>query len=132
MVFLHSHGIGTGRAVRLDKTCGNEAIARGRGSRIASLSTCTGLAVRQRTRSLNGWAFPVTPSCEPRQASAMPARNVRKMGTVLWHHEELIETEATLVAAPPGCDRTHSPALWAPSDSGRANLDADEPVLLPS
>ena len=48
MVFLHSHGVGTARAVRIYKTYGNEAIVRCRRIRIAWLSISTALASRRR------------------------------------------------------------------------------------
>jgi exodeoxyribonuclease V alpha subunit len=57
MVFLHGHGVGTARAVRIYKTYGADAIQVMTETRIGLPATSAGLASRLPTRSPSGSAF---------------------------------------------------------------------------
>src|SRR4029434_8615793 len=100
MVFLHSHGVGTARAVRIYKTYGNEAIVRVRENPYR-------LAL-----DIHGIGFKTADTCDlrlgiPRDAVIRAQAGVHHVlqefaedGHCAVHHDELLETSARLLEIP--------------------------------
>src|ERR1017187_5986441 len=69
MLFLHSHGISTGRAVRIYKTYGEQAIENAGRTHTLWQKTFTASASPRRIRLPNASGFPRTRKIGPRQGS---------------------------------------------------------------
>ena len=68
MVFLHSHGVSTSRAVRIYKTYGEEAIETVRANPYTLAQDIHGIGFARRTRLRRKWAYRTTRYCGPRRA----------------------------------------------------------------
>ncbi len=97
MVFLHSHGVGTARAVRIYKTYGNEAIARVQENPYRLALDIHGIGFK--TADMLAQRLGI-----PRDAVIRAQAGVRHVlqefaddGHCAVHHEELIETAAQLL-----------------------------------
>src|SRR5438132_177702 len=100
MVFLHSHGVGTARAVRIYKTYGNEAIARVQENPYRLALDIHGIGFK--TADMLAQRLGI-----PRDAVIRAQAGVRHVlqefaddGHCAVHHEELIETAVTLLEIP--------------------------------
>src|SRR2546422_2915620 len=100
MVFLHSHGVGTARAVRIYKTYGTDAIARVQENPYRLALDIHGIGFK--TADMLAQRLGI-----PRDAVIRAQAGVRHVlqefaddGHCAVHHEELIETAATLLEIP--------------------------------
>src|SRR3989442_13523502 len=100
MVFLHSHGVGTARAVRIYKTYGSDAIARVQENPYRLALDIHGIGFK--TADMLAQRLGI-----PRDAVIRAQAGVRHVlqefaddGHCAVHHEELIDTAATLLEIP--------------------------------
>ena len=82
MVFLHSHGVGTARAVRIYKTYGNEAIVRVQENPYRLALDIHGIGFKTADALAQRLGIPRDAVIRPRQVSVMSSRNLPKMATV--------------------------------------------------
>ena len=100
MVFLHLHGVGTARAVRIYKTYGNEAITRVRENPCRLALDIQGIGFKT-ADTLAQWLGILRDAVIRAQAGVRHVRQeFAEDGHCAVHQDELIETAATLLEMP--------------------------------
>ena len=100
MVFLHSHGVGTARAVRIYKTYGNEAIARVRENPYRLALDIYGIGFKTADTLAQRLGIPRDAVIRAQAGVRHVLQEFAEDGHCAVHQEELIETAATLLEIP--------------------------------
>ena len=100
MVFLHSHGVGTARAVRIYKTYGNEAIARVRENPYRLALDIHGIGFKTADTLAQRLGIPRDAVIRAQAGVRHVLQEFAEDGHCAVHQEELIETAATLLEIP--------------------------------
>jgi exodeoxyribonuclease V alpha subunit len=100
MVFLHSHGVGTARAVRIYKTYGNEAIARVRENPYRLALDIHGIGFKTADALAQRLGIPRDAVIRAQAGVRHVLQEFAEDGHCAVHQEELIETAATLLEIP--------------------------------
>src|SRR6266566_2871661 len=102
MVFLHSHGIGTARAVRIYKTYGNEAITRVRENPYRLALDIHGIGFKTADALAQRLGIPRDAVIRAQAGVRHVLQEFAEDGHCAVHHDELIETATTLLEIPVG------------------------------
>src|SRR5207302_2644287 len=100
MVFLHSHGVGTARAVRIYKTYGNEAIVRVRENPYRLALDIHGIGFKTADTLAQRLGIPRDAVIRAQAGVRHVRQEFAEDGDGAVHHNELIETAATLLEIP--------------------------------
>jgi exodeoxyribonuclease V alpha subunit len=100
MVFLHSHGVGTARAVRIYKTYGNEAITRVRENPYRLALDIHGIGFKTADALAQRLGIPRDAVIRAQAGVRHVLQEFAENGHCAVHQEELIETAATLLEIP--------------------------------
>src|SRR5437773_3099565 len=100
MVFLHSHGVGTARAVRIYKTYGNEAIARVQENPYRLALDIHGIGFKTADTLAQRLGIPLDAVIRAQAVVRHVVQEFAEDGHCAVHHGELIETAVTLVEIP--------------------------------
>jgi exodeoxyribonuclease V alpha subunit len=100
MVFLHSHGVGTARAVRIYKTYGNEAIARVRENPYRLALDIHGIGFKTADTFAQRLGIPRDAMIRAQAGVRHVLQEFADEGHCAVHHEELVEAAATLLDIP--------------------------------
>ena len=100
MVFLHSHGVGTARAVRIYKTYGNEAIARVRENPYRLALDIHGIGFKTADALAQRLGIPRDAVIRAQAGVRHVLQEFAEDGHCAVHQEELIEAAATLLEIP--------------------------------
>ena len=100
MVFLHSHGVGTARAVRIYKTYGNEAIARVRENPYRLALDIHGIGFKTADALAQRLGIPRDAVIRAQAGVRHVLQEFAEDGHCAVHQEELIETAASLLEIP--------------------------------
>src|SRR5215472_6362492 len=100
MVFLHSHGVGTARAVRIYKTYGSEAIPRVRENPYRLALDIHGIGFKTADTLAQRLGIPRDAVIRAQAGVRHVLQEFAEDGHCAVHHEELIETAATLLEIP--------------------------------
>jgi exodeoxyribonuclease V alpha subunit len=100
MVFLHSHGVGTARAVRIYKTYGNEAIVRVRENPYRLALDIHGIGFKTADTLAQRLGIPRDAVIRAQAGVRHVLQEFAEDGHCAVHHDELIETAATLLEIP--------------------------------
>jgi exodeoxyribonuclease V alpha subunit len=100
MVFLHSHGVGTARAVRIYKTYGNEAIARVRENPYRLALDIHGIGFKTADTLAQRLGIPRDAVIRAQAGVRHVLQEFAEDGHCAVHQEELIETAVTLLEIP--------------------------------
>src|SRR5882724_9382828 len=100
MVFLHSHGVGTARAVRIYKTYGNEAIVRVQENPYRLALDIHGIGFKTADTLAQRLGIPRDAMIRAQAGVRHVLQEFAEDGHCAVHHEELIETAATLLEIP--------------------------------
>jgi exodeoxyribonuclease V alpha subunit len=100
MVFLHSHGVGTARAVRIYKTYGNEAITRVRENPYRLALDIHGIGFKTADTLAQRLGIPRDAVIRAQAGVRHVLQEFAEDGHCAVHHDELIETAATLLEIP--------------------------------
>jgi exodeoxyribonuclease V alpha subunit len=100
MVFLHSHGVGTARAVRIYKTYGNEAIALVRENPYRLALDIHGIGFKTADTIAQRLGIPRDAVIRAQAGVRHVLQEFAEDGHCAVHQEELIETAATLLEIP--------------------------------
>jgi exodeoxyribonuclease V alpha subunit len=100
MVFLHSHGVGTARAVRIYKTYGNEAITRVRENPYRLALDIHGIGFKTADALAQRLGIPRDAVIRAQAGVRHVLQGFAENGHCAVHQEELIETAATLLEIP--------------------------------
>jgi exodeoxyribonuclease V alpha subunit len=115
MVFLHSHGVGTARAVRIYKTYGNDAIVRVQENPYRLALDIHGIGFKTADNLAQRLGIPRDAMIRAQAGVRHVLQEFAEDGHCAVHHEELIETAATLLEIP-GAIITHAVALECQED----------------
>jgi exodeoxyribonuclease V alpha subunit len=137
MVFLHSHGVGTARAVRIYKTYGNDAIARVQDNPYRLALDIHGIGFKTADMLAQRLGIPRDALIRAQAGVRHTLQEFADAGHCAVHHEELLDTAATLLDIPVAviaqavaleCQEDHLVAeeedvskLWIPSQRERPN-----------
>ena len=120
MVFLHSHGVGTARAVRIYKTYGNEAIARVQENPYRLALDILGIGFKTADALAQRLGIPRDAVIRAQAGVRHALQEFAEDGHCAVHHEELIEAATTLLEIPVSTNGTgsenHSSAIGVRSD----------------
>lgn len=100
MVFLHSHGVGTARAVRIYKTYGNEAIVRVQENPYRLALDIHGIGFKTADTLAQRLGIPRDAVIRAQAGVRHVLQEFADDGHCAVHHDELIETAATLLEIP--------------------------------
>ena len=100
MVFLHSHGVGTARAVRIYKTYGNEAITRVRENPYRLALDIHGIGFKTADSLAQRLGIPRDAVIRAQAGVRHVLQEFAEDGHCAVHHEELLETAVTLLEIP--------------------------------
>jgi exodeoxyribonuclease V alpha subunit len=100
MVFLHSHGVGTARAVRIYKTYGNEAIARVQENPYRLALDIHGIGFKTADTLAQRLGIPRDAVIRAQAGVRHVLQEFADDGHCAVHHDELIETAVTLLEIP--------------------------------
>src|SRR6266705_1857899 len=100
MVFLHSHGVGTARAVRIYKTYGNEAIVKVRENPYRLALDIHGIGFKTADALAQRLGIPRDAVIRAQAGVRHVLQEFADDGHCAVHHDELIETAATLLEIP--------------------------------
>jgi exodeoxyribonuclease V alpha subunit len=100
MVFLHSHGVGTARAVRIYKTYGNEAIVRVRENPYRLALDIHGIGFKTADTLAQRLGIPRDAVIRAQAGVRHVLQEFAEDGHCAVHHDELLETAATLLEIP--------------------------------
>src|SRR3989441_7774241 len=100
MVFLHSHGVGTARAVRIYKTYGTEAIARVQENPYRLALDIHGIGFKTADMLAQRLGIPRDAGIRAQAGGRHGLQEFAGDGHCAVHHDELIETAATLLEIP--------------------------------
>src|SRR5207342_1641752 len=100
MVFLHSHGVGTARAVRIYKTYGNEAIVKVRENPYRLALDIHGIGFKTADTLAQRLGIPRDAMIRAQAGVRHVLQEFADDGHCAVHHDELIETAATLLEIP--------------------------------
>jgi exodeoxyribonuclease V alpha subunit len=100
MVFLHSHGVGTARAVRIYKTYGNEAITRVRENPYRLALDIHGIGFKTADTLAQRLGIPRDAVIRAQAGVRHVLQEFAEDGHCAVHHDELIETATTLLEIP--------------------------------
>ena len=100
MVFLHSHGVGTARAVRIYKTYGNEAIVRVRENPYRLALDIHGIGFKTADTLAQRLGIPRDAVIRAQAGVRHVLQEFAEDGHCAVHHDELIETATTLLEIP--------------------------------
>jgi exodeoxyribonuclease V alpha subunit len=100
MVFLHSHGVGTARAVRIYKTYGNEAIARVRENPYRLALDIHGIGFKTADSLAQRLGIPRDAVIRAQAGVRHVLQEFAEDGHCAVDHDELIETATTLLEIP--------------------------------
>jgi ATP-dependent exoDNAse (exonuclease V) alpha subunit len=100
MVFLHSHGVGTARAVRIYKTYGNEAITRVRENPYRLALDIHGIGFKTADTLAQRLGIPRDAVIRAQAGVRHVLQEFAEDGHCAVHYDELIETAATLLEIP--------------------------------
>src|SRR5919197_2187693 len=100
MVFLHSHGVGTARAVRIYKTYGHEAIVRVRENPYRLALDIHGIGFKTADTLAQRLGIPRDAVIRAQAGVRHVLQEFAEDGHCAVHHDELIETAATLLEIP--------------------------------
>src|SRR5215472_15856772 len=100
MVFLHSHGVGTARAVRIYKTYGNEAIARVQENPYRLALDIHGIGFKTADALAQRLGIPRDAVIRAQAGVRHVLQEFAEDGHCAVHHEELIETAVQLLEIP--------------------------------
>jgi exodeoxyribonuclease V alpha subunit len=100
MVFLHSHGVGTARAVRIYKTYGTEAIVRVRENPYRLALDIHGIGFKTADTLAQRLGIPRDAVIRAQAGVRHVLQEFADEGHCAVHHDELIETAATLLEIP--------------------------------
>jgi ATP-dependent exoDNAse (exonuclease V) alpha subunit len=100
MVFLHSHGVGTARAVRIYKTYGNEAIARVQENPYRLALDIHGIGFKTADALAQCLGIPRDAMIRAQAGVRHVLQEFAEDGHCAVHQEELIEAAATLLEIP--------------------------------
>src|SRR4030095_37924 len=100
MVFLRSHGVGTARAVRIYKTYGNEAIARVQENPYRLALDIHGIGFKTADTLAQRLGIPRDAVIRAQAGVRHVLQEFAEDGHCAVHHDELIETAATLLEIP--------------------------------
>src|SRR3989441_8992648 len=100
MVFLHSHGVGTARAVRIYKTYGNEAIVKVRENPYRLALDIHGIGFKTADALAQRLGIPRDAVIRAQAGVRHVLQEFAEDGHCAVHHEELIETAVTLLEIP--------------------------------
>jgi exodeoxyribonuclease V alpha subunit len=102
MVFLHSHGVGTARAVRIYKTYGNEAIVKVRENPYRLALDIHGIGFKTADALAQRLGIPRDAVIRAQAGVRHVLQEFADNGHCAVHQEELIETATTLLEIPGG------------------------------
>jgi exodeoxyribonuclease V alpha subunit len=100
MVFLHSHGVGTARAVRIYKTYGNDAIVRVQENPYRLALDIHGIGFKTADTLAQRLGIPRDAVIRAQAGVRHVLQEFAEDGHCAVHHEELIETATTLLEIP--------------------------------
>src|SRR2546426_6781045 len=100
MVFLHSHGVGTARAVRIYKTYGSEAITRVQENPYRLALDIHGIGFKTADTLAQRLGIPRDAVIRAQAGVRHVLQEFADDGHCAVHHDELIETAATLLEIP--------------------------------
>src|SRR5437588_10013940 len=100
MVFLHSHGVGTARAVRIYKTYGNEAIVRVRENPYRLALDIHGIGFKTADTLAERLGIPRNAVIRAQAGVRHVLQEFAEDGHCAVHHDELIETAVNLLEIP--------------------------------
>ena len=100
MVFLHSHGVGTARAVRIYKTYGNDAITRVQENPYRLALDIHGIGFKTADTLAQRLGIPRDAVIRAQAGVRHVLQEFAEDGHCAVHHEELIETAASLLEIP--------------------------------
>src|SRR6266700_2706557 len=100
MVFLHSHGVGTARAVRIYKTYGNDAIVKVRENPYRLALDIHGIGFKTADALAQRLGIPRDAVIRAQAGVRHVLQEFAEDGHCAVHHEELIETATTLLEIP--------------------------------
>jgi exodeoxyribonuclease V alpha subunit len=100
MVFLHSHGIGTARAVRIYKTYGNEAVVRVRENPYRLALDIHGIGFKTADTLAQRLGIPRDAMIRAQAGVRHVLQEFAEDGHCAVHHDELLETAETLLEIP--------------------------------
>src|SRR5262249_5070071 len=100
MVFLHSHGVGTARAVRIYKTYGHEAIARVQENPYRLALDIHGIGFKTADTLAQRLGIPRDAVIRAQAGVPHVLQEFADDGHCAVHHEELVEAAATLLEIP--------------------------------
>jgi exodeoxyribonuclease V alpha subunit len=100
MVFLHSHGVGTARAVRIYKTYGNEAIVRVRENPYRLALDIHGIGFKTADTLAQRLGIPRNAVIRAQAGVRHVLQEFAEDGHCAVHRDELLETAATLLEIP--------------------------------
>src|SRR3989442_295378 len=100
MVFLHSHGVGTARAVRIYKTYGNDAIVKVRENPYRLVLDIHGIGFKTADALAQRLGIPRDAVIRAQAGVRHVLQEFAEDGHCAVHHEELIETATTLLEIP--------------------------------
>src|SRR5262245_22157867 len=100
MVFLHSHGVGTARAVRIYKTYGNEAIPRVQENPYRLALDIHGIGFKTADMLAQRLGIPRDAVIRAQAGVRHVLQEFAEDGHCAVHHDELIETATTLLEIP--------------------------------
>jgi exodeoxyribonuclease V alpha subunit len=100
MVFLHSHGVGTARAVRIYKTYGNEAIVKVRENPYRLALDIHGIGFKTADNLAQRLGIPRDAVIRAQAGVRHVLQEFAEDGHCAVHHEELMETATTLLEIP--------------------------------
>jgi exodeoxyribonuclease V alpha subunit len=100
MVFLHSHGVGTARAVRIYKTYGHEAITRVRENPYRLALDIHGIGFKTADTLAQRLGIPRDAVMRAQAGVRHVLQEFAEDGHCAVHHDELLETAATLLEIP--------------------------------
>src|SRR5207249_3720521 len=101
-VFLHSHGVGTARAVRIYKTYGNDAIVRVQANPYRLALDIHGIGFKTADALAQRLGIPRDAIIRAQAGVRHVLQEFAEDGHCAVHHEELIETATTLLEIPVG------------------------------
>src|SRR5437867_4444673 len=100
MVFLHSHGVGTARAVRIYKTYGNDAIVRVQENPYRLALDIHGIGFKTADALAQRLGIPRDAVIRAQAGVRHVLQEFAEDGHCAVHHDELIETATTLLEIP--------------------------------
>src|SRR5262249_46041873 len=100
MVFLHGHGVGTARAVRIYKTYGNDAIARVQENPYRLALDIHGIGFKTADTLAQRLGIPRDAVIRAQAGVRHVLQEFAEDGHCAVHHDELIETAASLLEIP--------------------------------